>query len=133
MSRCANLPGDEDLVAQVAPELAQVSVRELPEQTALDVFGRAAAGWGSVDVLTQDVFRQPCTVYFSREALRAVDAAFELDLVTVIRGQDRWARRARTRPGSRLPKAPPYKIDDRSRRTDDVLDTTVCAKVLCLP
>jgi hypothetical protein len=63
-------------VAQVAPELAQVSVRELPEQTALDVFGRAAAGWGSVDVLTQDVFRQPCTVYFSREALRAVDAAF---------------------------------------------------------
>ena len=50
-------------VAQVAPELAQVSVRELPEQTALDVFGRAAAGWGSVDVLTQDVFRQPCTVY----------------------------------------------------------------------
>ena len=87
-------------VAQVAPELAQVSVRELPEQTALDVvFGRAAGGWGSVDVLTQDMFRQPCTVYFSREALRAVDAAFELDLVTVIRGQDRWARRARTRPG----------------------------------
>ena len=97
---CENLPEVRPevkaWVAQVAPELAQVSVRELPEQTALDVFGRAAPGWGSVDVLTQDVFRQPCTVYFSREALRAVDAAFELDLVTVIRGQDRWARRGRS-------------------------------------
>jgi hypothetical protein len=77
-------------VAQVAPELAQVRVRELPVKTALDVFGRAAAaGWGSVDLLTQDVFRKPCTFYFSREALRAVDAAFELDLVTVIRGKDK--------------------------------------------
>jgi hypothetical protein len=76
-------------VAQVAPELAQVQVRELPEKTALDVFGRAAAaGLGSVVVLTQGVFREPCTFYFSREALRAVDAAFVLDLVTVIRGQD---------------------------------------------
>jgi hypothetical protein len=76
-------------VAQVAPELAEVQVRALPEHTALEVFGRAAAaGWGSVDLLTQDVFREPCTFYFSREALRAVDAAFELDLVTVIRGQD---------------------------------------------
>jgi hypothetical protein len=90
---CQNLPEVrpevKTWVAQVAPELAQVSVRELPEKTALDVFGRAAAaGWGSVDVLTQGVFREPCTFYFSREALRAVDAAFELDLVTVIRGQD---------------------------------------------
>jgi hypothetical protein len=76
-------------VAQVAPELAQVRVRALPVNTALDIFGRAAAaGWGSVDLLTQSVFREPCTFYFSREALRAVDAAFELDLVTVIRGQD---------------------------------------------
>src|SRR4030095_5631762 len=49
----------------------------------------AAAGWGSVDVLTHSVFRAPCTFYFSREALRAVDAAFVLDLVTVIRGQDK--------------------------------------------
>ena len=91
---CENLPEVrpevKTWVAQVAPELAQVSVRELPEQTALDVFGRAAAaGWGSVEVLTQGVFREPCTFYFSREALRAVDAAFELDLVTVIRGQDK--------------------------------------------
>jgi len=77
-------------IAQVAPELAQVSVRELPAKTALDIFARAAAaGWGSVDVLTNSVFREPCTFYFSGEALRTVDAAFVLDLVTVIRGQDK--------------------------------------------
>jgi hypothetical protein len=77
-------------VAQVAPELAEVSVRELPEKTALDIFRRAAAaGWGSVDVLTNNVFREPCTFHFSGEALRAVDAAFVLDLVTMIRGQDK--------------------------------------------
>jgi hypothetical protein len=91
---CENLPEVrpelKTWVAQVAPELAQVQVRELPEKTALDMFGRAAvAGWGSVDVLTNSVFREPCTFYFSREALRAVDAAFVLDLVTVIRGQDK--------------------------------------------
>jgi hypothetical protein len=91
---CENLPDVRPdvkaWVAQVAPELAQVQVRELPEQTALDVFGRAAAaGWGSVDVLTNSAFREPCTFYFSREALRAVDTAFVLDLVTVIRGQDK--------------------------------------------
>ena len=80
--------GAEDLDRPCRPELAQVQVRELPEKT--DVFGRAAvAGWGSVDVLTNSVFREPCTFYFSREALRAVDAAFVLDLVTVIRGQDK--------------------------------------------
>jgi hypothetical protein len=91
---CENLPEVRpevtSWVARVAPELASVRVRELSEKTALDVFRRAAAaGWGSVDVLTQSVFREPCTFYFSREALRAVDAAFELDLVTVIRGQDK--------------------------------------------
>ena len=91
---CENLPEVKPevkaWVAQVAPELAQVSVRELPEKTALDVFARAAAaGWGSIDVLTDRVFRAPCTFYFSGEALRAVDAAFALDLVTVIRGQDK--------------------------------------------
>jgi hypothetical protein len=80
-------------VAQVAPELAQVSVRELPEETALGIFARAAAaGWGSVDVLTNSVFREPCTFHFSGKALRAVDAAFALDLVTVIRGQDKRGR-----------------------------------------
>src|SRR4029078_8111074 len=68
----------------------QVSVRELPERTALDIFDRAAAaGWGSVDVLTNSVFREPGSFYFSGEALRAVDTAFVLDLVTVIRGQDK--------------------------------------------
>jgi hypothetical protein len=77
-------------VAQVAPELAEVRVRELPEKTALDVFGRAAAaGWGSIDVLTHEVFREPCTVHFSREALLAVDAAFDVNLPTVIRGRDK--------------------------------------------
>jgi hypothetical protein len=91
---CENLPEVRPevkaWVAQVAPELAQVSVRALPEQTALDVFGRAAtAGWGSVDVLTNSVFREPCTFYFSREPLRAVDAAFVLDLVAPIKGQDK--------------------------------------------
>jgi hypothetical protein len=91
---CENLPEVKPevkaWVAQVAPELAEVSVRELPEKTALDIFDRAAAaGWGSVDVLTNSVFREPCTFYFSGEALRAVDTAFVLDLVTVIRGQDK--------------------------------------------
>ena len=91
---CENLPEVKPevkaWVAQVAPELAQVSVRELREKTALDIFDRAAAaGWGSVDVLTDSAFREPCTFYFSGEALRAVDAAFVLDLVTVIRGQDK--------------------------------------------
>ena len=66
---CENLPEVrpevKTWVAHVAPELAQVQVRELPEKTALDVFGRAAvAGWGSIDVLTNSVFREPCTFYF---------------------------------------------------------------------
>jgi hypothetical protein len=91
---CENLPEVRPevraRVAQVAPELAQVSVRELDEKTALDIFARAAAaGWGSVELLTSSVFREPCTFYFSGAALRAVDAAFVLDLVTVIRGQDK--------------------------------------------
>jgi hypothetical protein len=91
---CENLPEVSPevkaCVAQFAPELAQVSVRELAEKTALGIFARAAAaGWGSVDVLTNSVFREPCTFYFSGEALRAVDAAFVLDLVTEIRGQDK--------------------------------------------
>ena len=91
---CENLPEvNQEVKAwidQVAPEFAQVSVRELSEQTALHIFDRAAAaGWGSVDVLTNSVFREPCTFYFSGDALRAVDAAFVLDLVTVIRGQDK--------------------------------------------
>jgi len=90
---CENLPEVNPevkaWVARVAPELAQVRVRELPEKTALDGFGRAvASGWGSIDVLTDRVFREACTFHFSREALRAVDAAFDLDLPTVIRGRD---------------------------------------------
>jgi hypothetical protein len=76
-------------VGLVAPELAQVRVRDLPEETVLEVFRRAAvSGWGCIDVLTAGVFREPCTFYFSRQALRALDAAYELDLPTVIRGKD---------------------------------------------
>jgi hypothetical protein len=86
-------PEVKALVAQVAPELAEVSILEVPEKTALAVFGRAAAaGRGSVDVLTDTMFREPCTFYFSRETLRALDAAFVMDLVTVIRGQDKKGR-----------------------------------------
>jgi hypothetical protein len=91
---CENLPEVSQevraWVAQVAPELAQVRLRELPEKTALDVFGRAAAaGWGSIDVLTDGVFREPCAFHLSREALRAVDTAFDLNLPTALRGRDR--------------------------------------------
>jgi len=91
---CENLPEVspevKTWVTEAAPELAEVRVRELPENTALDVFRRAAAaGWGSIDVLTDDAFREPCTFHFSREALRAVDAAFDVNLLTVIRGRDR--------------------------------------------
>jgi hypothetical protein len=91
---CENLPEVtaevKAWVALVAPELAQVRVRELPEKTVLEVFHRAAAsGWGSIDVLTDGAFREQCTFYFSREALRALDAAFDLDLLTVIRAKDR--------------------------------------------
>lgn len=76
-------------VAQVAPELTQIPIRELPEKTALDVFRRAAAaGWGSIDVLTHDVFREPCTFHFSRQALRAVNANFDLNLLPPLQGCD---------------------------------------------
>src|SRR5512143_1187947 len=91
---CENLPEVspevKTWVAEVAPELAQVRIRELPEKTVLDVFGRAAAsGLGSIDVLTDEAFREPCTFHFSREALRALDAAFAPDLPTMLRGRDR--------------------------------------------
>ncbi len=90
---CENLPevdpAEKAWVAQVAPELDRVRVRKLPEQTAVDVFGRAAAsGWGCIDVLTHEVFREPCTFYLSREALRAVDASFDLGLLPPLRGHD---------------------------------------------
>ena len=91
---CENLPEVspqvKTWVAQVAPELAQVRVREMPKKTAIDVFRRAvAAGWAGIDLLTDGVFREPCTFHFSREGLRAIGAAFEMmDLPTAIRGQD---------------------------------------------
>jgi hypothetical protein len=90
---CENLPDVDPTVkqwvARVAPELAKVRVRELPDKASLDVFARAAAaGLGSIDVLTHNVFREPCTFHLSREALRAVDAAFEVNFLTPIRGRD---------------------------------------------
>jgi hypothetical protein len=94
---CENLPDVnptvKQWVARVAPELARVRVRELSDKAALDVFGRAAAvGWGSIDVLTHDVFREPCTFYLSRKALRAVDATFDVNFLTPIRGHDEKGR-----------------------------------------
>src|SRR4026207_2426830 len=94
---CENLPDVnptvKQWVARVAPELAGVRVRELPDKAALDVFGRAAAvGWGSIDVLTHDVVREPCTFYLSQQALRAVDATFEVNFLTPIRGRDTEGR-----------------------------------------
>ena len=91
---CENLPEVnptvKQWVARVAPELARDRVRELPDEAALDVFGRAAAaGWGSIDVLTHGVFREPCTFYLSHQALRAADATFEVNLLTPIRGHDK--------------------------------------------
>ena len=80
-------------VAHVAPELAQVPVRELSEKTALEVFGRAAAaGWGGIDLFTHDVFRESCAFHLPSDALRAVDATFDFDLLTVIRGKDKQGR-----------------------------------------
>lgn len=80
-------------VAQVAPELSRVPVRELSEKAALEVFGRAAAaGWGGIDLFTDAAFRESCVFHLPSDALRAVDAAFAFDLVTVIRGKDKQGR-----------------------------------------
>lgn len=80
-------------VAHVAPELARLPVRELSEKTALEVFGRAAAaGWGGIDLFTHGSFRGSCVYYLPSTALRAVDAAFDVDLLTVIRGTDKQGR-----------------------------------------
>ena len=80
-------------VAQVAPELSRFPVRELSGKTALEVFGRAAAaGWGGIDLFTDGVFREACVFHLPSDALRAVDAAFDFDLVTVIRGTDEQRR-----------------------------------------
>jgi len=77
-------------VEKVAPELAQVRVRELVDKTALDVFGRAAAaGWGGIDVLTDSAFRDPCMFYLSREVLRTLDTTFDLTFPTALGGQDK--------------------------------------------
>ena len=86
-------PGVKAWVAHVAPELAQFPVRELSEKTALEVFGRAAAaGWGGIDLFTHDVFRDSCVFHLPADALRAVDATFDFDMLTVIRGKDKKSR-----------------------------------------
>ena len=94
---CAQLPEvDPDVktwVADVAPELAEVPVRELSVKTALEVFGRAAAaGWGGIDLFTQGVFRESCVFHLPSDALRAVDTTFDFDLLTVISGKDKKGR-----------------------------------------
>ena len=90
---CENLPSARPevkaWVARTAPELAHLPVRELDEERALaTVRDASASGWGSMEVFTNGAFRESCTFYFSREALRSVDAAFYLDLLTPIRGKD---------------------------------------------
>lgn len=94
---CERLPEVDPVVkawvAEVAPELSQVPVRKLSEPAALDVFHRAVqVGWGGIDLFTNDVFREPCAFYLSRETLRALDDTFKFDLLTVIRGQDEGGR-----------------------------------------
>ncbi|MEW6271207.1 MAG: hypothetical protein AB1689_18145 [Thermodesulfobacteriota bacterium] len=94
---CERLPavsGEVEAWAdRVAPDLAHVPVRELAVDAALDLFRRAAeAGWGSVELFTRDVFREPCVFYLHRDTLRSVDESFELDLVTAVRGTDEDGR-----------------------------------------
>jgi hypothetical protein len=91
---CENLPEAapeaKAWVAGTAPELTVLRVRELGEEAALEAMRRASAsGWGSMEFFANIAFREPCTLYLSREALRSVDKAFELDLVTPVRGKDR--------------------------------------------
>src|SRR5690606_3530711 len=96
-SFCAELPKAtpelRDWVAQLDPNLGDGALHVLPEDTALELFQRASdAGWGSVQFLTGDAFREPCTVYLSQDVLRSVDDRFELDLVTRVQGQDQHGR-----------------------------------------
>jgi len=94
---CENLPeaGPEvkAWVAGTAPELAPLPVRELGKEAALETIRRASAsGWGSVELFTNVAFREPCILYLSHEALRSVDAAFELDLLTPVKGKDKGGK-----------------------------------------
>jgi len=50
-------------VGHVAPELSQVPVRELSEKAALEVFGRAAAGWGGYASYLSRVVRSKCEAF----------------------------------------------------------------------
>jgi hypothetical protein len=91
---CENLPeagpAVKAWVAGTAPELASLPVRELGEEAALETIRRASAsGWGSMEFFTNGAFREPCTFHLSREALRLVDTAFDLDLLTPVKGKDK--------------------------------------------
>jgi hypothetical protein len=91
---CENLPEAAPEVkawlAGTAPELTLLRVRELGEETVLEAIRRASAsGWGSMEFFANVAFREPCTLYLSREALRSVDTAFDLDLLTPVRGKDK--------------------------------------------
>jgi hypothetical protein len=94
---CENLPEASSevnaWVAGTAPELAALPVRELSKDVALETIRRASdAGWGSVELFTNRAFREPCTFHLSREALRSVDTAFDLDLLTPVNGKDKRGR-----------------------------------------
>jgi hypothetical protein len=94
---CANLPEAapevKAWVAAAAPDPARLPVRELGEGAALETIGRAAASrWGSMEFFANVASREPCTVFLSGEALRSVDRAFELDLLTPVRGKDKRGR-----------------------------------------
>lgn len=83
-------PGVQAWVASVAPELAETPVRELSQEMALSIFGKAAAaGWGGIDLFTSGLFREPCVFHMPSRALRALDARYEIDLLTVISGKDK--------------------------------------------
>ena len=80
-------------VAGTAPELTVFRVRELGEEAVLEAIRRASASrWGSMEFFANIAFREPCTLHLSREALRSVDTAFELDLLTPVNGKDKRGR-----------------------------------------
>ena len=80
-------------LAGTAPDLAQLPVRELGEEGALETIRLASAsGWGSVEFFTNVAFRERCTLYLSRDTLRSVDTAFDLDLLTPVKGKDKTGK-----------------------------------------
>jgi hypothetical protein len=91
---CENLPEAapevKAWVARTVPEIPVLRVRELGEETVLETIRRASvSGWGSVEFFANVAFREPCTLHLSGKALRSVDTAFDLDLLTPVKGKDK--------------------------------------------